>query len=93
MLRNHDEVSNLFTMGEGCPLHGEEPMRECASCGAEFCCACHPRALVCPDCVEPGAEDEEKGDPDVEDLKGPDLPLDITPSLPAGDADNEEERP
>ena len=93
MIRNHDAAGNLFTMGEGCPVHGEDPMRECASCGAEFCRACHPRSLVCPDCAEEGEEEEQKGDPDFEDVKKVDALLDDDPGPPTGDAEDEEESP
>ncbi|MBU1695242.1 MAG: hypothetical protein KJ726_04430 [Verrucomicrobia bacterium] len=63
-----DQESNLFGVEPGCAVHGDEKMRECSMCGAEYCRACHPRSTVCPDCAEPSDEDEE-ADPDFEDVK------------------------
>ena len=63
-----DEHSSAFGVEPGCPAHGDEHMRECSMCGAEFCRLCHPRSAVCPDCAE--QEDDEDSDAeDVEDEK------------------------
>ena len=70
-----EEERNLFGVEPGCAVHGDEKMRECSMCGAEYCRACHPRATVCPDCVEPSDEDEEE-DPAFEDVKDMDEVLD-----------------
>lgn len=72
----HDETS-IYGIGQGCPVHGDELMKECNMCGAEFCRACFPRSSVCPDCAEQyeegedeeGAEDEEaEEEADFEDV-------------------------
>jgi hypothetical protein len=63
-----DEETNLFGVEPGCAVHGDEKMRECSMCGAEYCRACHPRATVCPDCAEP-SDDDEEAEPDFEDVK------------------------
>ena len=47
-----NEESNAFGMGQGCAVHGDEHIRECSMCGAEFCRVCVPRSAICPDCVE-----------------------------------------
>lgn len=61
MARNHE--SDGLGVEPGCPVHGDEHMRECTMCGAEFCRLCFPRSSVCPDC----AEQDEDEDSDVED--------------------------
>lgn len=61
MARVHE--SSAFGVEPGCPTHGDEHMRECTMCGAEFCRLCHPRSSVCPDCSE--QDDDE--DTEVED--------------------------
>lgn len=72
MARNDD--SSLFeNMGQGCAVHGDEHMRECTMCGAEFCRLCHPRSSVCPDCAE---SPDESDDPDFDDVKNLDELLD-----------------
>ena len=58
-----DETS-FFGMNEGCPLHGDDYMRECTMCGAEFCRLCHPKATVCPDCAA------VEGDENLEEAEG-----------------------
>lgn len=60
------EESPLYGVEPGCPVHGDELMRECGMCGTEFCRGCFPRSSVCPDCAEPS--DEEDKDADLEDL-------------------------
>jgi len=54
-----DEETGMYAMGQGCAEHGDEHMRECSMCGAEFCRKCHPRTTVCPDCAESEDEDED----------------------------------
>ncbi len=54
----------IFGLGEGCPIHGDAHMRECSTCGAEFCARCHPGATVCADCAE---DVEDDLDDDLED--------------------------
>ena len=47
----------------GCPVHGEDYMRECTVCGAEFCTACFPNSDVCGECADQGVDlDDEAGD-------------------------------
>jgi hypothetical protein len=74
-----NEESNVFGgLEAGCPVHGDEAMRECTMCGVEFCRLCHPRTAVCPDCAESGGEDEEEeeekkpGSDDIEDVEDED---------------------
>lgn len=59
-----DDISFL-NMDEGCPIHGDQYMKECAMCGVDFCGLCHPKSAVCPDCT---TVDEEPDFDDVEDL-------------------------
>jgi hypothetical protein len=63
MARDHD--SSPLSVEPGCPTHGDEHMRECTMCGAEFCRTCFPRSSVCPDC----AEQEEDEDSELEDAE------------------------
>lgn len=55
----------------GCPVHGEDYMRECTVCGAEFCTACFPNSDVCEECAEGADLDDEEGfgDGDADELK------------------------
>jgi hypothetical protein len=63
-----NEESNAFGMGQGCAVHGDEHMKECSMCGAEFCRICVPRSTVCPDCVEPTDDEDEKDNSDFDDV-------------------------
>jgi hypothetical protein len=64
-----NEESNAFGMGQGCSVHGDEHMKECSMCGAEFCRICVPRSTVCPDCAEQSDDDdEEKDSSDFDDI-------------------------
>ena len=65
-----NEESNAFGMGQGCSVHGDEHMKECSMCGAEFCRLCLPRSAVCSDCAEPSDEEdeEEKDSSDFDDI-------------------------
>ena len=67
MTRN--EESSNFSVEQGCPVHGDEHMRECSMCGAEFCRLCVPKSTVCPDCAEVADDEEEKENPDFDDVK------------------------
>ncbi len=65
-----DEETGLFSMGQGCPVHGDEYMKECSMCGTEFCRICVPRSAVCPDCSEQQEDEEEEEEaPDFDDVK------------------------
>ncbi|MBN1269842.1 MAG: hypothetical protein JXB04_09655 [Kiritimatiellae bacterium] len=67
-----EEPSAFFGLTDGCPVHGDEFMKECSMCGAEFCARCHPKWTVCPDCAdEPDAESEDThaDDADFEDVR------------------------
>jgi hypothetical protein len=57
-----DEETSIFGMEQGCPVHGDEHMKECRMCGAEFCRVCFPKSTVCPECADPSDEDEEDAD-------------------------------
>ena len=63
-----NEESNAFGMGQGCSVHGDEHMKECSMCGAEFCRICLPRSTVCPDCAEQTDDDEDKDSSDFDDI-------------------------
>lgn len=66
-----DDEANMFLMSDGCPSHGDEYIKECATCGNEFCARCYPNSIVCPDCSEEAAaEDDLDEDFDNEELKG-----------------------
>jgi hypothetical protein len=66
-----DEDEAYYHLGEGCMVHGDEFMRECPSCGNEFCVKCDGGPL-CEECAIDSDElfdDEEERDfEDVEDL-------------------------
>ena len=63
-----NEESNAFGMGLGCAVHGDEHMKECSMCGAEFCRICVPRSTVCPDCVEQTDDEDEKDNSNFDDI-------------------------
>ena len=65
-----EEESNAYGMGAGCPVHGDERMKECSMCGTEFCRICFPRSAVCPDCAEQvdDEDDEENDTSDFDDI-------------------------
>ena len=65
-----EEESNAYGMGAGCAVHGDEHMKECSMCGAEFCRICFPRSTVCSDCLEQSEEDdfETKDSSDFDDI-------------------------
>jgi hypothetical protein len=63
-----NEESNAFGMGLGCAVHGDEHMRECSMCGAEFCRVCVPRSAICPDCVEQTDDKDEKDNSNFNDI-------------------------
>ncbi len=74
-----NDETGVYGMGQGCPTHGDEHMKECSMCGAEFCRICFPKSSVCPDCAD--TEDEEddedaEADPDFDDVKKLDDVLD-----------------
>lgn len=46
-----DDFNPFNGFHSGCELHGEDFLRECTMCGAEFCAACFPQSPLCPDCV------------------------------------------
>jgi hypothetical protein len=57
-----NEESTNFGMTEGCPIHGDEHMKECTMCGAEFCRICFPKSPACPDCSEQDEDEDEDAD-------------------------------
>ena len=79
-----NEETSIFGMDQGCPVHGDEHMKECSMCGAEFCKVCFPKTTVCPDCADPSEEEEEEKDPDFDDVSNLDEVLD-------GDEEEEKE--
>ena len=98
-----EDEENMFMMGEGCPTHGDEHMKECTVCGAEFCTRCFSNSVICPDCAEEANEDElsEFGGrdnnemDDLERLVGEDEEvekiLSESESIPPEDLEDEEE--
>ena len=59
--------TGVFGLEQGCPVHGDESLRECSMCGTEFCRACY-FTPICPDCAEQQVDDEED-EADFEDVK------------------------
>ena len=64
-----DEETGVYGMGQGCAVHGDEYMKECSMCGAEFCRICFPRSAVCPDCSDQETDEEDEESPDFDDVK------------------------
>ncbi|MDD2235840.1 MAG: hypothetical protein PHP44_01810 [Kiritimatiellae bacterium] len=62
------DEENLYELYQGCPLHGEEFMRECSVCGGEYCAQCFPASGVCPNCSAEVDDDELDEDPDFSDV-------------------------
>lgn len=68
--------TRMYSMEQGCPIHGDEYLKECSMCGVEFCQVCYPESTVCPDCADfEDVEDleelegeEELSEPDFEDV-------------------------
>ncbi len=64
-----DDETGLYSLLQGCPVHGDEDIRECSMCGVEFCGLCQQRAAVCENCAEQAEEEEEpESEPDFEDV-------------------------
>ena len=65
-----EEESNVFGMGQGCGVHGDEALRECSVCNSEFCKGCYPSMHMCPECsVSDDSVDEDENEPDFEDVE------------------------
>ena len=64
-----DEETGLYSMGQGCPVHGDDHMKECSMCGAEFCRICVPRSAVCPDCADSNDDESDEESPDFDDVR------------------------
>ena len=62
------DEENLYELYQGCPLHGEEFMRECSVCGGEYCGKCFPASGVCPNCSAEVDDDDLDEDPDFSDV-------------------------
>lgn len=68
-----DETA-FFGIDQGCPVHGDDYMKECTVCGMEYCHLCHPSGTTCPDCAaeeedDLGGETREIEEPDFEDVE------------------------
>lgn len=63
-MRDDDEFDPYRRFGSGCDIHGENYLRECSVCGAEFCFACFSQSALCADCAAQGEmeDDEEAAD-------------------------------
>lgn len=61
-----DDDAEFMSIGGGCPIHGDDAMKECRLCGMEFCGRCFPRSTVCSECAEDVGDDD---DPDFEDVE------------------------
>ena len=59
--------TGIYGLEQGCPVHGDESLRECSACGAEFCRACITTP-TCPDCSAQSTDDEEE-QADFEDVR------------------------
>jgi hypothetical protein len=90
-----NEESSIFSMGQGCPVHGDEYLKECNMCGAEFCRICFPRTAVCPDCADQEGEEELDGEdaPDFDDVSDLDKYLDDDEEAEKAVRESEEEPP
>ena len=68
----YDEDINLYGLSQGCPIHGDDNMRECHVCGHEFCKSCFSGSSVCQECAaerEEGLDDDfDDPEPDFEDV-------------------------
>jgi len=86
-----DEETGFFVMGQGCPIHGDEYMRECSMCGTEFCRLCYPHSAVCAECAVQNEEDyiDEDEEPDFADVSNLDLLLDKNKFCSACEEDEE----
>ena len=77
--------------GEGCPVHGEDYMRECSVCGEEFCAQCFPGSDVCEECAAQGRDldDDEDGfgGEESEEMK---IVAELAPDDPELDKETEE---
>ena len=89
----HDDEDILFGgLGGGCLAHGDEFLRECALCGAEFCTKCFPGSAVCADCADESETDEDEDDADALDAEvGGDDDNDVDELLDEADALPEED--
>ena len=89
-MQRMDESMNdepeLFSMEQGCAVHGDDHMRECSMCGQEFCRRCYPDATVCPDCSD--GEVEKDDEEEEEEERGVDGATDLD-ELVEGDQENE----
>ena len=66
----HDDEDVLFGgLGGGCLAHGDEFLRECALCGAEFCAKCFSGSAVCSDCADERDTDDDDEDADALDAE------------------------
>jgi hypothetical protein len=63
-----EDEENLFDLFQGCPVHGEEYMKECSLCGGEYCKQCFPGSNVCPSCSAEIDEEDDVDDPDFLDV-------------------------
>ena len=53
-----DDGSLRFGMGQECPEHSDEKMRECRMCGRDSYLGCFPVTTVCPTCAEEAEQEE-----------------------------------
>ncbi len=63
-----EDEANLFGLNQGCPVHGEEYMKECTHCSAEYCGQCFPGSTVCPSCSAEVDDEDIEEDPDFADI-------------------------
>ncbi|HOE37698.1 MAG TPA: hypothetical protein PLD40_08110 [Kiritimatiellia bacterium] len=90
-MRDDDEFDPYRRFESGCDIHGDNYLRECSVCGAEFCFACFSQSALCADCAAQGEmeDDEEAADnasePELALLDGfdDDEPPADAPSLPS----------
>ncbi len=73
MMAPLSDRSSIFGDERGCAFHGDEELRECVACGREFCAACNPHTVKCPDCLEhdfeePDDDEDESDEEEYNDL-------------------------
>jgi hypothetical protein len=90
-----DDATVFFGMEGGCPIHGDEHMRECGMCGVEFCIKCFRNSRICQDCASQIVGDDLDDDleSDFEDVDNLDALLEDDEEVEAILKDSEEGDP
>ena len=88
-----NEETSIFGLEQGCPVHGDEHMKECSMCGTEFCRVCFPKTTVCPECADQAEDDEAEESPDFDDVSNLDEVLEDDEEDEKDEKKEEEEVP